>query len=172
MSFDRQGFRLTTLNTTSDIVASSCLSSVKTHIWIAIFYTIDYYCDSLWTRCSCLLHFIYFFLPLSEISFSFLSPPEFERSTRDVFVQNCTHVVCWRLDCCHQGNNNPWYAYIFREKIIFNNTAIGHFPIVFLVAKPSIWSEAEQVTLLWQRPVSSEHDNKVFHIWKVATLVS
>ena len=120
MSFDRQGFRLTTLNTTSDIVASSCLSSVKTHIWIAIFYTIDYYCDSLWTRCSCLLHFIYFFLPLSEISFSFLSPPEFERSTRDVFVQNCTHVVCWRLDCCHQGNNNPWYAYILREKKHFS----------------------------------------------------
>ena len=62
--------------------------------------------------------------------------------------------------------------YIKRKKNIFNNTAIGHFPIVYLVAKPSIWSEAEQVTLLWQRPVSSEHDNKVFYIWKVATLVS
>ena len=71
-----------------------------------------------------------------------------------------------------KATTTPGTPIYLEKKIIFNNNAIGHFSIVYLVAKPSIWSEAEQVTLLWQRPVSSEHDNKVFYIWKVATLVS
>ena len=52
------------------------------------------------------------------------------------------------------------------------NSLIGHFTVVYLVAKPLIWSKAEGDLVVIETSMLSWHDNKVDYIRKAATFVS